>query len=104
LPRHANLAGWTTLGQLAAIIAHAGAVCSGDTGPAHLAAGFGTPSVVLFGPTPPSLWGPPPGDPRHRAIWKGRRADPHAASPDEGLLDIDVPEVLDALGSLPIAA
>jgi ADP-heptose:LPS heptosyltransferase len=104
LPREANLAGWTTLGQLAAIIARAGAVCSGDTGPAHLASGFGTPSVVLFGPTPPHLWGPPAGDPRHLAIWKGRRADPHAATPDAGLLDIGVPEVVEALGSLPIAA
>jgi ADP-heptose:LPS heptosyltransferase len=104
LPREANLAGWTTLGQLAAIIARAGAVCTGDTGPAHLASGFGTPSVVLFGPTPPHLWGPPPDDPRHRAIWKGRRADPHAATPDSGLLEIGVEEVVEALGSLPTAA
>jgi ADP-heptose:LPS heptosyltransferase len=104
LPRHANLAGWTTLGQLAAIIARAGAVCSGDTGPAHLASGFGTPSVVLFGPTPPYLWGPPVGDPRHHVIWKGQRADPHDRVTDAGLLEIAVPEVVEALESLPTAA
>lgn len=29
-----------------------------DTGPAHLAAGLGVPTVVLFGPTSPVRWGP----------------------------------------------
>src|SRR5207237_79615 len=32
-------------------------VC-GDTGVAHLATALGTPSVLLFGPVPPSRWGP----------------------------------------------
>ena len=29
-----------------------------DSGPAHIAAAFGVPSVVLFGPTDPAIWGP----------------------------------------------
>lgn len=29
-----------------------------DSGPAHMAAAFGVPSVVLFGPTSPAIWGP----------------------------------------------
>jgi ADP-heptose:LPS heptosyltransferase len=89
-------AGDTDLGQLAALVAGAGRVICGDTGVAHLATAFGIPSVVLFGPTPPSEWGPPPGGP-HRALWAGRRGDPHGAAPDPGLLEIQVADVLSAL-------
>ncbi|WP_198141622.1 glycosyltransferase family 9 protein, partial [Micromonospora sp. ATCC 39149] len=70
----AVLAGRTDLGGLAALVAHARVVVSGDTGVAHLATGYGTPSVVLFGPAPPARWGPPPGRPWHRALWAGARA------------------------------
>jgi ADP-heptose:LPS heptosyltransferase len=52
--------------------------------------------VVLFGPTSPSRWGPPP-LPIHRVIWTGREGDPHADRPDPGLLEIE-PEVV--LGEL----
>jgi uncharacterized protein YjbJ (UPF0337 family) len=55
------------------------------------------PSVVLFGPTPPAEWGPPPDRPWHRALWAGRRGDPHAKAPDAGLLAISVEDVLAAL-------
>ncbi|WP_449062773.1 glycosyltransferase family 9 protein, partial [Planomonospora algeriensis] len=61
----------------------------------HLASAFATPSVVLFGPVPPALWGPPPGGP-HTALWAGSRGDPHGERPDPGLLRIEVPQVLDA--------
>jgi ADP-heptose:LPS heptosyltransferase len=94
LPEHAVLAGRTDLRQLAAVVAAAGLVLSGDTGVAHLATAFGTPSVTLFGPVPPALWGPPPERPQHRALWAGRRGDPHAAAPDPGLLAIEPAAVL----------
>jgi ADP-heptose:LPS heptosyltransferase len=97
------LAGETELLTLAATIATAGRVISGDTGVAHLATAFGTPSVVLFGPTPPSEWGPPPGS-RHRALWAGRRGDPHGRDPDPGLLQISVSDVIDALRRLPVGS
>ncbi len=55
----AVLAGRTDLAQLATVVARAGRVVCGDTGVAHLATAFATPSVLLFGPTSPLLWGPP---------------------------------------------
>ncbi|MFI5928037.1 glycosyltransferase family 9 protein [Micromonospora sp. NPDC051543] len=71
LPPVAVLAGRTDLGALAALVADARLVVSGDTGVAHLATAYGTASVVLFGPVPPAAWGPPPDRPRHRALWAG---------------------------------
>ncbi|WP_433461157.1 glycosyltransferase family 9 protein [Micromonospora sp. CA-248212] len=71
LPPAAVLAGRTDLGALAALVADARLVVSGDTGVAHLATAYGTASVVLFGPVPPAAWGPPPDRPRHRALWAG---------------------------------
>jgi hypothetical protein len=56
---------------------------------------------VLFGPTSPEAWGPPAERPWHRALWSGRRGDPHAASPDPGLLELTPAAVLDALSDLP---
>ncbi|SIN42810.1 glycosyltransferase family 9 protein [Micromonospora cremea] len=71
LPPTAVLAGRTDLGALAALVANARLVVSGDTGVAHLATGYGTASVVLFGPVPPDHWGPPSDRPRHRVLWAG---------------------------------
>jgi ADP-heptose:LPS heptosyltransferase len=92
------LAGRTDLIGLAACVAAADRVVCGDTGVAHLATALGTPSVVLFGPVPPAEWGPPVARPRHRALWAGRRGDPHAAAVDRGLLEISVDDVLAAAG------
>jgi ADP-heptose:LPS heptosyltransferase len=100
LPAAAVLAGRTDLLGLAATIDAAGRVVCGDTGVAHLATALGTPSVVLFGPTPPAEWGPPPGHPWHRALWAGRTGDPHAAAPDPGLLEIGPDDVVEALSGL----
>ena len=96
LPDAAVLAGRTSLLELAASVNAAARVACGDTGVAHLATALGTPSVVLFGPTPPAEWGPPPGR-RHVALWAGRRGDPHAEAPDPGLLAIGADEVSAAL-------
>jgi ADP-heptose:LPS heptosyltransferase len=100
VPRRRVIAGHTSLLQLAAVVAGAGRLVSGDTGVAHLATALSTPSVVLFGPVPPSHWGPPPG-PAHVALWAGSRGDPHGARPDPGLLQIAVDDVLSALHRLP---
>jgi ADP-heptose:LPS heptosyltransferase len=101
LEPEAVLAGRTDLLGLAEVVAGAGRVVCGDTGVAHLATAFGTPSVVLFGPTSPDEWGPPPDRrARHRPLWAGRRGDPHASEPDPGLLELTVDDVLDALRDL----
>ncbi|MFI9819490.1 glycosyltransferase family 9 protein [Streptomyces sp. NPDC052013] len=86
--------------RLAALVADAHAVISGDTGIAHLAVAHATPTVTLFGPVPPSRWGPPD-HPRHRTLWYGPPGDPHARRPDPALLRITPDDVLRALAQLP---
>ncbi|MFF5217706.1 glycosyltransferase family 9 protein [Micromonospora sp. NPDC000442] len=71
LPDSAVLAGRTGVGELAALVAHGRLVVAGDTGIGHLATAYTTPSVLLFGPVPPTLWGPPANRPWHRALWAG---------------------------------
>lgn len=46
-----------SLGELAAVIAAAGAVVGVDTGLVHLAAALGTPCITLYGATDPGLIG-----------------------------------------------
>ncbi len=100
LPPDVVVAGRTSILDLARLVAGAGLVVCGDTGVAHLATATRTPSVVLFGPTPPSLWGPPPDRPIHEALWAGRSGDPLAAEPDPGLLRITVDDVIGAIGAV----
>jgi ADP-heptose:LPS heptosyltransferase len=97
----AVLAGRTDLCELTATVAAAARVVCADTGVAHLATALGTPSVVLFGPIPPHLWGPPPSRDQHRVLWKCMRGDPNGDAPDPGLLEISVSDVLGALDKLP---
>lgn len=63
-----DLAGRTDIGALAAIYARCRLVLGPDSGPLHIAAAVGTPSVSLFGPADPlrfGPWGPPE---RHRLV------------------------------------
>jgi ADP-heptose:LPS heptosyltransferase len=91
------LAGHTDLTRLCALVAGAALVISGDTGIAHLAAAFGTPSVTLFGPVGPDQWGPPADGP-HVTLTDAsvRRGDPFADDPDPALLAVTVADVLQA--------
>ncbi len=95
------LAGRTDLGELCTLVAGAALVVSGDTGIAHLASAFGTPSVMLFGPVDPAQWGPPSDGP-HVALGDAsvRRGDPFADDPDPALLAVGVGDVLRAAASL----
>ena len=53
-----NLAGKTSLRQLAALIDRADLVIANDSGPMHIAAAMNKPLVTLFGPTNPVRTGP----------------------------------------------
>ena len=81
LPPNRLLAGDLDLAGLAALVADARLVVCGDTGVAHLASAYATPSVLLFGPTPPDRWGPPASGP-HRVLWSG--PDRRSARDDAG--------------------
>ena len=97
LPEEAVLAGRTRPLELAGLVESARLLVSVDTGVAHLATAYGTPSVVLFGPTDPSLWGPPADRPQHRVLWAGRVGDNCADEVDPGLLMLTPQDVLDAV-------
>lgn len=95
-----DLSGQLPLDEFASLIASAEVLLSGDTGVAHIATAVGTRSVTLFGPTPPAWWGPAIDPDLHTVLYRGSRpGDPHADHPDEALLRITVPEVLQAARS-----
>ncbi|GAA4285693.1 glycosyltransferase family 9 protein [Georgenia daeguensis] len=96
-----SAAGTLGLGDLAETVGMAGLLVCGDTGVAHLATALGTPSVLLFGPTPPMWWGPSIDHHLHTVIWHGTGpGDPHAATVDAALASIGVDEVLEAARGL----
>jgi heptosyltransferase-2 len=47
------LTGKTTLDQITAVLSKVDLVVTNDTGPAHIAAALGCPTIVIFGPTNP---------------------------------------------------
>lgn len=101
-----DLCGRLDLDLLAATVAGAGLVISGDTGVAHLATAYRRPSVLLFGPTPPHRWGPAVDTALHRVLWHGPRiapgyvGDPHGAAVDPALDLITADEVCTAAAAL----
>ncbi|WP_164701401.1 glycosyltransferase family 9 protein [Modestobacter sp. KNN46-3] len=100
LGEEAVLAGRTTSLELAAVVAAARVVVCGDTGVAHLATAYRRPSVVLFGPVSPALWGPPV-RPQHVVCWHGDGAgDPWGTTLDPALARVTVAEVTGALDGL----
>ncbi|MGN6205541.1 glycosyltransferase family 9 protein [Humibacter sp.] len=96
LPAESMLAGRLALDELAALIAAARLVISADTGAAHLASAYRTPSVVIFGPAPVEEWGPPPGPHLTLTDASLRRGETFASDPDPALLAVTVDDVLDA--------
>jgi ADP-heptose:LPS heptosyltransferase len=92
LSESAVLAGALDLLGLVALVADCQLVVCGDTGVAHVATATKTPSVVLFGPTPPSRWGPR--SDRHLVLWAGEVGDPHDDRPHSGLLSLSTAHVL----------
>jgi ADP-heptose:LPS heptosyltransferase len=57
-----------TVGQLAALLGRASLVLGVDNGPLHIAVAQGTPTVGIFGPTDPRIFGPWGSSERHNVV------------------------------------
>lgn len=101
----ADLGGRTDLAGLLDLVAAASLVLAGDTGISHVATAFGTPSVTLFGPVPPTQWGPPPGGP-HVVLGDDtvRRGERFVDDPDPALLAVTPADVLAAIPAAAVPA
>ena len=107
LPKGAitNLAGKTTIGQLAAHLEQCALFIGNDSSPMHLAAAVGIPVIAIFGPTSPQEYGPYPlDDPKHIAIWHHPTGQPcfflgkmQTSTPCTCIQSVTVDEVWDAV-------
>ena len=79
------------LSEIKRLLATASLFIGNDSGPAHMAAAFGLPVVVLFGPSDPAIWGP----------W---RTAGEALQDPAGIAAIPVDRVLEALQRLRVHA
>ncbi len=91
-----NLAGTTSLPQLAGIFRKTRLAVTTDTGAMHLAAALGTPVVALFGPTAPSRTGP--FGEGHQVVRLGLRCSPcfKRQCPEPRCLNDLTPEMVEA--------
>jgi lipopolysaccharide heptosyltransferase III len=76
-----------TLCEAKAVLSKAAVFIGNDSGPAHVAAGFSIPSVVLFGASNPAIWGP----------W---RTESEIVVAPDGLQNVTVSRVIAALERL----
>jgi ADP-heptose:LPS heptosyltransferase len=75
------------LSDAKALLSKAAVFIGNDSGPAHMAAAFGVPSVVLFSTSNPAIWGP----------W---RTDSEVVVAADGLKEVSVSRVIAALERL----
>src|SRR5512133_1179532 len=100
---HVDLQGTRSLGEVAATVARLDLLISNDSGPAHLAYAFGTPTVTIFGGTDPHRWRPlVPGPFRFLSHDVDCRPCDYASCPLEQscLDDVTVDEVVAAAAEL----
>jgi ADP-heptose:LPS heptosyltransferase len=72
-----NIAGKTSIGELAAQLEQCDLFIGNDSSPMHLAAAVDIPVIAIFGPTSPQEYGPYPlDDPRHIALWRHPTGQP----------------------------
>ena len=74
LPQCLDLAGRTTLLELSVLLRRSALLITNDSGPLHLAASLGVPTVSFYGPETPALYGPV-GD-RHLVFYAGHWCSP----------------------------
>jgi len=72
--RMTSIAGRLDILELGALLQKCGVMISNDSGPMHLSAAVGTPTVALFGPTDANRYGPR-GD-SHRILWHREECNP----------------------------
>ncbi len=86
-----------TVGRLIELTRRVTLAIGGDTGPLHLAAALGKPTVGIFGPTDPARNGPFHGEFRVLRDPASRRDHTRRAEPEAGLLRIAPEAVVDAV-------
>ena len=64
-----DLSGQTTLGEFVSLVARCDLVIANDGGPIHIAASQGVPTVSIFGPVDPRVYGPYPRSPHHEVVY-----------------------------------
>lgn len=79
------------LAEIKSLLASASVFVGNDSGPAHMAAAFGIPSVVLFASSDPAIWGP----------W---RTPSEVIAAPAGIAQVRVGQVLEALTRLRVHA
>jgi len=79
------------LAEIKRLLSTASLFVGNDSGPGHMAAAFGVPSVVIFGASDPAIWGP----------W--RTASEVVTAPG-GIRQIEIAQVLEALDRLRVHA
>jgi ADP-heptose:LPS heptosyltransferase len=79
------------LSEIKSLLASASIFIGNDSGPAHMAAAFGVPCVVIFGDSDPAIWGP----------W---RTPAEVISSPGGISGVRVDQVLAALTRLRVHA
>lgn len=83
--------------SLIALLRRASLFVGGDTGPMHLAAMLGIPTVAIFGPTDPARNGPYYERSTFVRSPRSRTSYSHTLIPDPGLQSITVDEVMTAV-------
>lgn len=85
-----------TVGQLIELTRNVALAIGGDTGPLHLAAALGKPTVGIFGPTDPARNGPFHGTFRVLRDPSSQRDHARRSEPEAGLLRIEPEAVVEA--------
>lgn len=89
--RHYRTLQGAPLAEIKSLLASASLFIGNDSGPAHMAAAFGLPVVVLFGASDPAIWGP----------W---RTQAEVVRSPGGIARIGTAQVLEALARLRVHA
>ena len=79
------------LKEVLKLIASAAFFVGNDSGPAHIAAAFGVPTIAIFGASDPAIWGP----------W---RTAGEALSAPDGIENVKADRVMDAIQRLRVNA